>query len=303
MRRFDREGDAPRRALHHRPHLRARPAARRRSGRGASTTWWRSPEACAAHARRRARGRQPQAAHRRRASPRSAAASSRSSATWRRTASPPAARSRAGSSASGVHGRTADSAPRAPRSCAARSSATTASTTTRPRPRSPTREYDALFRELQAARGRAPGARHARLAHAARGFRAQRGLRRRSRTACRCSRSPTPSTTRTSPPSTGAAAKGSSAEAVEYACELKFDGLAVTLAYEDGLLRAGRHARRRRRGRGRDREPAHRALDPAAPRGEEAAEAARGARRGAHVPQATSRRSTSAPRRRARRRS
>ena len=33
--------------------------------------------------------------------------------------------------------------------------------------------------------------------------------------------------------------EGLDAEAVEYACELKFDGLAVTLAYEDGLLVQG----------------------------------------------------------------
>ncbi len=53
--------------------------------------------------------------------------------------------------------------------------------------------------------------------------------------------------------------EGLDAPAVEYSCELKFDGLAVSLAYEDGVLRPGGHARRRRDGRGRDRQPAHRA--------------------------------------------
>ena len=63
--------------------------------------------------------------------------------------------------------------------------------------------------------------------------------------------------------------EGLEAAEVEYSCELKFDGLAVTLAYEDGPLRARRDARRRHHGRGRHREPAHRAHDPAAP-GDEA---------------------------------
>ena len=49
------------------------------------------------------------------------------------------------------------------------------------------------------------------------------------------------------------------AEQVRYACEPKFDGLAVSLLYEDGRLRRGRHARRRHERRERHRQPAHRA--------------------------------------------
>ncbi len=54
-------------------------------------------------------------------------------------------------------------------------------------------------------------------------------------------------------------------EQVEYRAELKFDGLAISLRYENGAVRAGRHARRRRDRRGRHREHPHRARDSAAP--------------------------------------
>ena len=44
---------------------------------------------------------------------------------------------------------------------------------------------------------------------------------------------------------------------VEYAAELKFDGLAISLRYEDGAAGAGRDAGRRRNGRGRHAQRAH----------------------------------------------
>ena len=70
-----------------------------------------------------------------------------------------------------------------------------------------------------------------------------------------------------------------------YVCELKIDGLAMSIRYERGRLRAGRHARRRpgRRGRhrqrGDDRAPSPRALRKV----DGGARRARGARRGVHA--------------------
>ena len=65
---------------------------------------------------------------------------------------------------------------------------------------------------------------------------------------------------------------------IRFVTEPKIDGLAISLVYENGVLDAGRHPRRRRDRRGGDPEPAHDQGDPAA-RGRRAA-AARGARRG-----------------------
>jgi DNA ligase (NAD+) len=48
--------------------------------------------------------------------------------------------------------------------------------------------------------------------------------------------------------------EGLDAETIEYSCEPKFDGLAVTLVYEDGRF-VRRYAWRRLYGRGRQREP------------------------------------------------
>ena len=72
-----------------------------------------------------------------------------------------------------------------------------------------------------------------------------------------------------------------SAPAPPLVCELKMDGVAVSLTYEDGVLRARRHARRRQRRRGRDREPARRRRRArAAARGDARRALDRGARRG-----------------------
>ena len=135
-------------------------------------------------------------------------------------------------------------------------------------------EYDALFRELQALEAQYPELRHARFAHAARRRRAGRRSLRRSRIACRCCRSaPRPNTTvggrgrvRRAHP---ARARSSPADAppVAYMAELKFDGLAMSLRYEQRRARGGRDARRRRDRRGRDRQHPHHSRDPAATRG------------------------------------
>ena len=81
-------------------------------------------------------------------------------------------------------------------------------------------------------------------------------------------------------PRTGA---GRGRPAVEYAAELKFDGLAINLRYETRRAGAGRHARRRRNRRGRDAEHPHRPQDSAAPDGPSAGGAG-SARRGVHEP-------------------
>ena len=52
----------------------------------------------------------------------------------------------------------------------------------------------------------------------------------------------------------------------EFVVEPKIDGLAISLLYRDGVLRARRHARQRRDRRGRHAQPAHDRRDPAADR-------------------------------------
>ena len=76
-------------------------------------------------------------------------------------------------------------------------------------------------------------------------------------------------------------ARGSRSRDFKFVVEPKIDGLAISLVYRDGVLRARRDARQRRDRGGRDAQPAHDRLDPAARRGRAAA--AGGARRGVHV--------------------
>ena len=107
-------------------------------------------------------------------------------------------------------------------------------------------EYDAAVSRAAGARERAPGARHARFADAAR--------RRRAAPA-----SSTPVTHRVPMLSLDNAftddeveafdrrvREALGADAVEYAAEPKFDGLAISLAYENGVFVRRRDARRRR---------------------------------------------------------
>ena len=74
----------------------------------------------------------------------------------------------------------------------------------------------------------------------------------------------------------------SAARRSRYVCELKIDGLAISLRYEGGRLRAGRHPRRRAGRRGRHRQRRHdRRRAQAAAGGR--ARRARGAGRGVHA--------------------
>ena len=64
----------------------------------------------------------------------------------------------------------------------------------------------------------------------------------------------------------GQARRGLADETVHYVCELKIDGLAMSVRYERGRLRAGGHPRRRPRRRGRHRQRRHHRVGPRAPR-------------------------------------
>ena len=116
-------------------------------------------------------------------------------------------------------------------------------------------EYDALVRELRRSRRNsrrcaAPTARR-------RACATRSAVSRRFAIARRCCRSTTSSRPRSCARG-WRASKPPSGAAPPLVCELKMDGVAVSLTYEDGALRARRHARRRQRRRGRDREPARR---------------------------------------------
>ena len=147
-------------------------------------------------------------------------------------------------------------------------------------------EYDALFRELQDARGRAPRAAHARLADAARRRRRRSRSSSRCATCSRCSRWPTPATTTSCSPGTSATARLLEAHgARRRPAELRHRAQDRRPRHLADLPRRpvhhGRHARQRRDRRGRDRQPAHHPLAPAAPaRPREPAGGRRGARRG-----------------------
>ena len=160
----------------------------------------------------------------------------------------------------------------AARSCSARAGAArrdratrTTATTCSTRRRSPTPSTTACSASCRRSRPRIPSWRTPDSPTQRVGARAGRRSSRASRTACRCCRSTTPSTTRRSRRSTGACREALDVEAVEYSCEPKFDGLAISLALRGRRLRPGRHARRRRDRRGRDRQPAHHPRDSAAP--------------------------------------
>ena len=130
-------------------------------------------------------------------------------------------------------------------------------------PAVPDAEYDRLFRELQELEAeypelRSPGfadpARGRRGAHrpargAARGADAldphRDGFRARRRDRLRPAHAPR------------ARSSGRTIRRVEYEAELKFDGVAISLRYEDGVLGAGRDARRRPGRRRCDAEPPH----------------------------------------------
>ena len=146
-------------------------------------------------------------------------------------------------------------------------------------------EYDALLRELAGARSRASGSAHARFPDPARGRRAARRNSPRFATARRCSRSATPSTRTRCARSTSACARRSALDKVEYAVEPKFDGLAVSLTYRDGLLAQGAT-----RGDGATGEDVTANLRTVHSIPLKVSQDAGSARRGAHVPRAISRR-------------
>ena len=105
-------------------------------------------------------------------------------------------------------------------------------------------DYDALLRELQDLESRAPRAAHARLAHPARRRRSRSRSSRSGATCSRCSRWPTPATTTSCSPGTGATAAcsrrtGSATRALRYVTEPKIDGLAISLVYRDGVFERG----------------------------------------------------------------
>ncbi len=121
--------------------------------------------------------------------------------------------------------------------------------------------YDALLRELRELEAAAPGARDARVADAARARRRADGVRAGAPP-------PADAVARQRPQRGRAAGVGRVACGAcwprpttttrrRYVTEPKIDGLAISLTYEDGVLRPRRDARRRRGRRGRHRQPAH----------------------------------------------
>ncbi len=108
----------------------------------------------------------------------------------------------------------------------------------------------------------------------------------RSGTCSRCSRSPTSARAEelrawVARMRSHLAREGIEDPAFAYVAEPKIDGLAISLVYRDGVLRARRDPRQRRGRRGRHAQPAHGRRDPAADR--RRAAAGGGPRRGLHV--------------------
>ena len=154
------------------------------------------------------------------------------------------------------------------------------------RPRDRRRRVRRAARRAAPDRGRAPGARHARLADPAGRRRARLASSTRSATSSRCSRSPTCARrrscargwrgcARTSP------ARGSRTRRSPTSRSRRSTAWRSRCVYRDGVLRARRHPRQRRGRRGRHPQPAHGRRDPAADR--RRAAAGRGPRRGLHV--------------------
>ena len=142
-------------------------------------------------------------------------------------------------------------------------------------------EYDAADARAGGARGRVPGAAHARLADPAGRRHATPPTSPRSSTSSGCSAWTTRSPTRSWRPGPSGSS-GTPAARCRYLCELKVDGLAINLRYEDGRLVRGGHPRRRAHRRGRHPQRPH--ASPSVPRPADAAtdvpELRRGARRG-----------------------
>ena len=101
------------------------------------------------------------------------------------------------------------------------------------------REYDRLMERLKELEAAASRAGHARQPHAAHRRPARRRARGRSPIACRCCRSTTPTASRSCRNTASGWPSCLPGEPIEWVVELKVDGVAVSLVYEDGLLVRG----------------------------------------------------------------